>query len=119
MLYNTISIKWLFSGEVSPILQRIDINIVNLEECKRAYENQPNVLINHKQFCAGGTRERYACFGDSGGPFQVVNYVDDKIRYVQHGVVSFGPRFCGTVGIPGVYTRVAYFMNWILDNMKP
>ena len=34
------------------------------------------------------------------------------------GIVSFGPRRCGTDGIPGVYTRVRFYMDWILDNVK-
>ena len=35
------------------------------------------------------------------------------------GVVSFGPRLCGTEGVPGVYSRVRFYMPWILDNLEP
>jgi hypothetical protein len=27
------------------------------------------------------------------------------------GIVSFGPRLCGTHGIPGVYTRVRFVQH--------
>ena len=37
--------------------------------------------------------------------------------YTQIGLVSFGLPHCGTAGVPGVYTNVAYFMEWILDNL--
>ncbi len=33
------------------------------------------------------------------------------------GVVSFGSEKCG-VGLPGVYTNVEHYMNWILQNLR-
>lgn len=40
-------------------------------------------------------------------------------RYTQLGIVSFGPKLCGSEGFPGVYTKVTYYMDWILDSLKP
>ena len=34
-------------------------------------------------------------------------------RVLQVGVVSFGPRRCGTRGVPAIYTRVASFSAWL------
>ena len=38
--------------------------------------------------------------------------------YFQVGLVSFGPTRCGD-GLPGVYTNVASYMDWIINNLKP
>jgi secreted trypsin-like serine protease len=35
------------------------------------------------------------------------------------GIVSFGPRVCGTENVPGVYSRVRHYIDWILDNVEP
>ena len=39
-------------------------------------------------------------------------------RVVQVGVVSFGPRRCGTKGVPAIYTKVDQYMSWILDSVN-
>ena len=38
-------------------------------------------------------------------------------RVLQVGVVSFGPRRCGTRGVPAIYTRVESYVTWILDSL--
>lgn len=110
---------FLFIGEPSSILQRADLPVVNLEDCSKAYSSQPNVVLTSKHVCAGGKEEKGFCFGDSGGPLQVAAYVNGDTRYVQEGVVSFGPKYCGYDGFPGVYARVPYYMDWILDQLRP
>lgn len=50
--------------------------------------------------------------GDSGGPLLVQNGED---RWTLEGVVSFGFK-CAQKGIPGVYTRVSKFRDWIVEN---
>lgn len=35
------------------------------------------------------------------------------------GIVSFGPMPCGEEGIPGVYTRVSSFVEWINNVITP
>lgn len=29
------------------------------------------------------------------------------------GIVSYGPLTCGSIGVPGVYTKVSSFLEWI------
>jgi secreted trypsin-like serine protease len=70
--------------------------------------------------------------GDSGGPIIVpVPFSTRPTRkqggppavflpkYFQLGVVSFGPVQCGVGGLPGVYTRVYSYKQWILENLEP
>lgn len=40
---------------------------------------------------------------------------DDDAKYYLLGVVSYGPKNCGSG--PGVYAKVAYFLDWILENI--
>lgn len=121
--YNyCVATGWGFTesyGNSADILQRVELPIMNLTQCRDIYQGQSKVKITHKQVCAGGKGNKDSCPGDSGGPMQVATYINDDTRYVQQGVVSFGHRFCGTEGYPGVYTRIPYYMDWILDNIKP
>uniref|UniRef100_A0A182SBP3 CLIP domain-containing serine protease n=1 Tax=Anopheles maculatus TaxID=74869 RepID=A0A182SBP3_9DIPT len=89
--------------EVSPILLQARIPPVSCS-------------LSSYAICAGFGNATLHCEGDSGGPMkaQVPEY---SFRFVQYGVISAGPR-CGTQGVPGISTRVSYFMQWILDNIK-
>lgn len=42
---------------------------------------------------------------------------DGSRFWKQIGLVSFGPRLCGTDGVPGVYTKIRSYMDWILDTV--
>lgn len=34
------------------------------------------------------------------------------------GIVSYGPAACGSEGIPGVYTKVSSYLEWIVSNIR-
>ena len=58
--------------------------------------------------------------GDSGSGLMrnVAGKVPGEVgRWDLIGVVSFGPRLCGTEGVPGVYARVNSYLDWILDTV--
>ena len=101
----------------SEVLLQVKLTPISNEQCAETYKNISE--IGYKQMCASGKSEIGSCFGDSGGPLQGLTLYNEKeARYVQFGIVSFGHKNCGKEGFPGVYTRVAYFMDWILDTMK-
>lgn len=39
-------------------------------------------------------------------------------HYFLAGIVSYGPKNCGTVAIPGVYTRTSKYIDWIQSKIR-
>lgn len=103
-------------GTRSDVLLKVLIPIRDHAECTKIYQDQ--VPVWHKQICAGGMNRQDSCGGDSGGPMQNVETYNDDLRYVQFGVVSFGPKLCGLENSPGVYTSVRQYLDWILNNIS-
>ncbi|XP_045483902.1 venom protease isoform X2 [Pieris rapae] len=107
-------------GKEATKLMKVDIPVKSNKYCKCYYRNMANQDRRFKrdmknQFCAGKLAKD-SCSGDSGGPFMIKDIYKDASRYVQYGVVSFGPTKCGSAK-PGFYTDVSKFVNWILDNI--
>ena len=72
---------------------------------------QQGGAVTPQMFCAAAkTDGRDTCGGDSGGP---ILREDGKGGWVQVGVVSFGVGQCGNAALPGVYTRLALYTDWI------
>lgn len=42
---------------------------------------------------------------------------DGPPKYYFIGLVSFGAKHCGQTETPAVYSRISYYINWILDHM--
>lgn len=70
--------------------------------------------------CVGGNVGKDSCNGDSGGPLTWMGSFDSAIsaRNYLIGLVSYGPEDCGKTENPGVYTRMTYFLQWILDHLE-
>lgn len=115
----------------------MDLKIFNNDECTVGFRDDRSLKdgIVESQLCAGdSTGEKDTCQviwllfvrrnfhtqiffmfssvqGDSGGPIQVST--KNKKQNVFHvvGVTSFG-KACAT-SLPGVYTRVSHYLDWI------
>lgn len=88
--------------------------IVNIDECIKIYRFSASLTKN--QICAGGDEGRDTCGGDSGG---IIAMPNDRGRWMGVGIVSYGPTACGSKGVPGIYTRINKYMDWITKHLKP
>lgn len=78
----------------------VEIPVVSLEDCRKKLSHVADDMI-----CGGFKKgSKDSCTGDSGGPYAV--------DYKLVGVVAWGIG-CGREGLPGVYTSVPYYLNWI------
>lgn len=107
---NTTSFGYLFPEK----LQEVLLPRVSNEECQRL---QPEFIITDGQICAGNVVKGSvdSCQGDSGGP--LFSYNENSGSYILEGIVSYGYG-CAQEGKPGVYTNVATYHNWILDQVN-
>lgn len=84
------------------------VNVPILEMCNHRKD------IEGDEICAGYPKGgRDACQGDSGGPLFCRSAASPSEYYLA-GIVSHGEG-CARQNEPGVYTRVALFVDWILD----
>lgn len=104
-------------AKFSPTLrQATNLDFVPNQNC-----NRPEVYdgkIKDNMICALDLLGQDTCQGDSGGPLLIANKNANADLDRLVGIVSFGPRPCGTGSIPGVYTRVSSFSDWIKDVVR-
>ena len=91
----------------------------NTEKCKKFHEEytlEDDEFFSKGLICAGGKKNRDGCKGDSGSALMVKDMTHRRV--VQVGLMSGGvPDYCGMEGAPSYYTRVTYYLKWILDNI--
>lgn len=100
----------------SPIKLKLQVPVVSDYQCAERFRTL-RVALQDSQLCAGGERGRDSCNGDSGGPL-MDTFKNDSGQWYVKGIVSFGAK-CGLDGWPGVYTRVASYLQWIRQNVRP
>lgn len=105
-------------------LLKAELKTLSLEQCNNTvleYNKTPNHAafrsgVSESQYCAhdpNGIND--SCQGDSGGPLQI--YPPGAYMANIVGIVSFGIS-CGSAW-PGIYTRVAYYLDWIESHVWP
>ncbi|SPP88303.1 blast:Serine protease easter [Drosophila guanche] len=97
---------------------KAEVDTVPLGDCNNRYASQRRTVTSN-QICAGGVEGVDSCRGDSGGPLLLEDYNEGYSNYYISGVVSYGPTPCGLKGWPGVYTRVAAYLDFIENNVRP
>ena len=104
-------------GELQARLQEVDVPVMGHRACEKALREQgwlgERFQLHPGSVCAGGEAGKDACQGDGGGP--LVCQVGDSMELA--GLVSWGVG-CGQQGVPGVYTNIAAYVNWIRETVS-
>lgn len=98
-------------------LQKAGINIKEPIQCNTTLSLKTTRIteLRDHQICAGDSEIiSDTCEADSGGPF-TLTFGNWKSLV---GVTSFGPNACNREKLPGVYTRVSSFIDWIEEKVK-
>lgn len=110
-------------GEVQKALSDLSFEFNLGAGGRRAIEAniaQQGGSVTPQMFCAAAPVDGAdTCGGDSGGP---ILRREASGRWVQVGVVSFGVGQCGKAELPGVYTRLALYTDWlrsVVDGPSP
>ncbi|XP_061393092.1 serine protease snake-like [Musca vetustissima] len=106
-----------FAGPTSESLLKTYLSVIPNKNCTQHFTDETTLPngIHETQLCAQDfERNSDTCQGDSGGPL-IMNSVNPDGFYTQYvvGITSFG-RGCA-LNIPGVYTRVSEYIDWIDD----
>ncbi|CAG0918153.1 unnamed protein product [Notodromas monacha] len=99
-------------GKKADVLQKVEVPILENSVCRSKVKKWFD--IHSGQVCAGydlGAKD--ACQGDSGGPM----VVRKNGRLILIGIVSAGIG-CAKPNLPGVYTRVSHYMDWIKQQVN-
>lgn len=98
-------------GKYQNILKEVDVPILSHHQCENQLRQTRlgySYKLNPGFVCAGGEEGKDACKGDGGGPL----VCERNGAWNVVGVVSWGIG-CGQVNVPGVYVKVAHYLDWI------
>ncbi|XP_031571314.1 chymotrypsinogen A-like [Actinia tenebrosa] len=88
-------------------LQQAMLPVASHSDCKKKF----TIVDRKAHICAGDAKSSASsggCHGDSGGPL----VCEERGRWVQHGIVSFGKRNCPTTFYT-VFARVSSYLDWV------
>ncbi|XP_076624592.1 uncharacterized protein LOC143343509, partial [Colletes latitarsis] len=98
-------------GKYQNILKEVDVPVTSNQICEQQMRRTrlgPGFNLHPGFICAGGEEGKDACKGDGGGPMVCERHG----RWQLAGIVSWGIG-CGQPGVPGVYSRVSHYLDWI------
>ncbi|XP_051028672.1 complement factor D [Acomys russatus] len=95
------------AGRRPDALQVLRVPIMDRNTCNRRVHHDGAITQN--MMCAESNRKD-SCRGDSGGSLVCADVVE--------GIVTWGSRVCGNRMKPGVYTRVANYVDWIENTVQ-
>ncbi|XP_075162605.1 brachyurin [Haematobia irritans] len=101
---RVVATGWGAAGETtnSDPMQFTELRVISNEECADEFD-----VVTDGVLCAKGLKDETVCSGDSGGPLVL------KGTQMVVGVTSFGPADGCETNIPGGFTRVTHYLDWI------
>lgn len=108
-------------NQTNGTLLQAEVRVTSTDQCNRNYSRLEIgwLSIDEHFLCASDPQgKRDACQGDSGGPLMWNNQQGaleqtSSEKWYQLGLVSFGYG-CANTQYPGVYTRISYYIPWIV-----
>ncbi|XP_071050951.1 phenoloxidase-activating factor 1-like isoform X2 [Onthophagus taurus] len=97
------------NATTSNVLKRGEVQIMSEDYCLKSMVGK----FYHESMLCGFSNSSDACQGDSGGP---LFYQNSDGQHELIGLISWG-FLCGTE-MPGIYTKIAHFMDWIEKNTE-
>lgn len=64
-----------------------------------------------RYLCAGGRQQIFASDGDLSGPLMAVDQIKNHSYWYLVGIINRN--------IPGMYTRISDYVDWIESNIRP
>ncbi|XP_034236378.1 melanization protease 1-like isoform X3 [Thrips palmi] len=104
--------------EVNNLKLQVRLPVFLFSDCRAIYRTKRREIYSDLQFCAGGQKKKDSCGGDSGGPLMRPVLREGRLRWEIVGIVSFGPGACALINFPGVYVKVAHYLQWIQDRIQ-
>ncbi|KAK3862929.1 hypothetical protein Pcinc_031251 [Petrolisthes cinctipes] len=103
-----------YQGTGSGQMMMVGLHVLSHQDCVRLDEEDDDFLLGVEEtMLCTCTDNKDACQGDSGGPLVYVDLVAGKYELI--GVISFGHQ-CALPGVPGVYSRVTEYTDWVTRN---
>ncbi|CAJ0938479.1 unnamed protein product [Ranitomeya imitator] len=93
-------------------LKVADFTVMSNDECN-TYSKSRTLVLDQEICTKPMPTERGACEGDYGGPLACLTHD----CWVLEGVI-IPARGCGKINVPGVFTRVSLYVDWINKVMK-